>query len=274
MESHQKHWHGNEKLLRYMAEQYRQPSTLEATVYASQLNQANAMKYGVEHFRRHRGYTMGSIYWQLNDCWPVASWSSVDYYGRYKALHYFAKNFYQPVALGLFNEGDRITINVSNETMERFFGKIRYGVKKNDFTDVFEKEKEISVGELSSLDVEELSNADFNGKRDAYFYVELYNEKGELLARNTELGIKPKHFKFLNPQIAVEVSKDGCTACFSVSSKAYAKNVELSAKGCDLIFSDNYFDLSSNEPYKVFAKTKLTESELRNEISVMSVYDI
>ena len=86
VESHQKHCNGNIKLLKYLAEKYQMPKNLEATVYASQLNQASAIKYGVEHFRRNRGYTMGSIYWQLNDPWPVASWSSIDYYGRYKAL--------------------------------------------------------------------------------------------------------------------------------------------------------------------------------------------
>ena len=81
-------------------------------VYASQLLQADAIKYGVEHFRRCRGYTMGSVYWQFNDCWPVASWSSVDSLGRYKALHYAAKKFYSPVAMGLFLENNILTVNV------------------------------------------------------------------------------------------------------------------------------------------------------------------
>ncbi len=274
MESHQKHWHGNEKLVRYMSEQYRLPTTIEGTVYATQLNQANAIKYGVEHFRRNRGYTMGSIYWQLNDCWPVASWSSVDYYGRYKALHYFAKNFYQPVSLGLFNEGDTITLNVSNETMKDFCGCVRYGVRRNDFTTVFEGEDDVFVKALSSLDVACTPNCDFDGHRDAYFFAELYDENGELLARNTELGYKPKHFKFLDPQIKVEVCKNGDTACFEVLAKAFAKSVELSFENCDLILSDNYFDITDEKPYKVYAKTEMTKEELLKEIRVFTVYDI
>ena len=274
MESHQKHWHGNIKLLKYLAEEYQVPRNLEMTVYASQLNQANAIKYGVEHFRRNRGYTMGSIYWQLNDCWPVASWSSIDYFGRYKALHYFAKRFYQPIMLGLFNEADRIDISVANESLNSFTGYIKYGASKNDFTPIFEKEKSVSVSALSSLDVESISNKEFMGTRDVYFWCELYDKDGNLLSRNTELGIKPKHFKFLKPNISVSVKKKNDIAYISVMASAFAKNVEVSFKNHDIVISDNYFDLISDTPYTVLAKTDLAETELLEEISLMSVYHI
>ena len=274
MERHQKHWHGNVKLLKYLAEQYKMPKNLEMTVYASQLNQANAMKYGVEHFRRCRPYTMGSIYWQLNDSWPVASWSSIDYYGRYKALHYFAKKFYQPVSLGLFNENGRVTINVSNETLNSFAGYIKYGVRKADFTTVFEGEQRVTVDALTSLDVAEATNRDFEGTRDTFFFCDLYDGQGTLIARNTELGTVPKHFKFQDPQIKVEVSKNGGVACFEVFGRAFAKSVELSFEDCDLILSDNYFDLSDEKPYRVFAETKMTKEELEKQIKTFTVYDI
>ena len=274
MESHQKHWHGNVKLLKYLAEAYKMPKDLETTVYASQLNQANAIKYGVEHFRRCRGYTMGSIYWQFNDPWPVASWSSVDYYGRYKALHYFAKKFYQGVSLGLFNENGEITVNVANETRKEFKGYIKAGVVKNDFTIISQLEKKISVDQLSSKDVYTSENSAFFGHRDAYFYAELYDENGTLLARNTELGTKPKHFNFLKPSIKIEAERCDDGVCINISSDAFAKNVEISFKNHDIVLSDNYFDLTSNEPYKVIAKTSLSAKELLNEISIISVYDI
>jgi len=110
MENHQKCRGGNGKILRYLADNYLYPATFENLVYASQLLQADAIKYGVEHFRRQRGYCMGSTYWQFNDCWPVASWSSVDCFGRYKALHYAARKFYAPVAMGLFLENGALTV--------------------------------------------------------------------------------------------------------------------------------------------------------------------
>lgn len=274
METHQKCWGGNIKILRFLAEQYQIPKNLEGIVYASQLNQANAIKYGVEHFRRNRGYTMGSVYWQLNDCWPVASWSSIDYYGRYKALHYFAKKFYQSVSLGLFNENGKISVNVANETLSDFKGYIKVGVVKNDFTVIFEDTRDISVASLTSNDVAAYGSDLIDSSRDTFFYCELYNENGEILARNTELGVKPKHFKFLNPNISVSVKKENGVAYISVKASAFTKNVEVSLKNHDITLSDNYFDLISDTPYTIFAKTDLTEKEILEEISFMSVYDI
>ncbi len=274
MESHQKCRHGNVKILNYVAEMYQLPKDLESAVYATQLNQATAIKYGVEHFRRCRGYTMGSVYWQLNDSWPVASWSSIDYYGRYKALHYFAKNFYQPVSLGLFNENGQITINVSNETMKDFGGYIKVGVMKNDFTPIYEAERSVLVGSLSSLDIDSFSSKDFDGHRDAYFYAELYDKNDTLIARNIELGTKPKHFKLLKPSIKIEASEADGGVYLSFTSDVLAKNVEVSFKSHDIILSDNYFDLSNSESYRVFAKTSLSASELLDDISIISVYDI
>lgn len=274
MEAHQKHWHGNVKLLRYLAEVYQLPTTLEGVVYASQLNQANAIKYGVEHFRRCRGYTMGSVYWQLNDSWPVASWSSIDYYGRYKALHYFARRFYQGVALGLFNEGEQIALNVSNETTSRFDGQIRVRVMKNDFTPVLELELDASVEPLSSLDIATLPNAPFNGTRDTYLVAELYDKDGSLISSGVELGTKPKHFKFLDPAIKVEASATQGGVYLTLSSVALAKNVYISFKNHDIELSDNYFDIASAQPIRVLAKTDLSPSELLKELSIISVYDI
>lgn len=274
MEMHQKHWHGNVKLIRYLAEEYPLPKNLEMTVYASQLNQANAMRYGVEHFRRCRGYTMGSIYWQLNDCWPVASWSSIDYYGRYKALHYFARRFYQPIALGLFNEGESITVNIANESLSTFDGYIVAGVRKNDFTLLWEKRVPVAVNALFSLDAAAFSNTDFDGMRDAYFYAELYNNQGELVSRNVELGKKPKHFKLLDPKIHIEAEKTDEGVCFTLSACALAKSVEISFMHHDLVLSDNYFDLPTDKPYKIFAKTDICADELLKDICIISVYDI
>lgn len=274
MESHQKHVNGNVKLLHYLAERYKLPKNLKMTVYASQLNQAEAIKYGVEHFRRCRGYTMGSIYWQLNDPWPVASWSSIDYYGRYKALHYFAKKFYQDTALGLFNENNQITVNVANEALQDFKGYIKVGIMKNDFSPIYEDKAPVFVPALSSADIESYSNELFSGKRDCYFYAELYNDKNELIAKSTELGVKPKHFIFLKPSIEIKAYNCDSGVCFELSSSVLAKNVEISFKNHDIVLSDNYFDLSNDSAYRVYAKTDICANELLNDISVISVFDI
>ena len=104
MEKHQRNYGANGKIMNYMQQMYRYPGDFETVLYASQLLQADAIRYGVEHFRRNRGRCMGAVYWQINDCWPVISWSSIDYCGRWKALHYYAKRFFAPVMISCEEE--------------------------------------------------------------------------------------------------------------------------------------------------------------------------
>ena len=96
---------------------------------------------------------MGSIYWQFNDCWPGASWSSVDYYGRYKALHYAAKKFYAPVLMSLFYEKDSVAINVSNEKLSSLTGTVKFGVYDNDLNELMSGKCDCFVAGLSTKDI-------------------------------------------------------------------------------------------------------------------------
>lgn len=274
MECHQKHKNGNPKLLSYLASVYKLPKSLDGLVYATQLNQANAIKFGVEHFRRHRGYTMGSIYWQLNDCWPVSSWSSIDYFGRYKALHYFAKRFYAPVAMGLFADGKSITVNVANETLCDFCGKIKVGVMTADLKTVYTDECEVKVSVLTSRDVASFDFSTVSGSRDKFFFAELYDSDGVLVMRQSELGVKPKHFAFKKPSYTVS-AEDVCGGVLvTLSADSFAKDVEISFASSDPVLSDNYLDLISSEPVSVTVYTDKTANELLSDMTVRSVYDI
>ena len=140
MERHQRNEGANGKILQYLSMTYLYPTRFETLLYASQLLQADAVRYGVEHFRRNRSddRCMGAVYWQLNDIWPVASWASIDYYGRWKALQYAAARFFAPVMISC-EEVCEITartsvvqeptpnvitarLNVTNETAKRIRG--------------------------------------------------------------------------------------------------------------------------------------------------------
>ena len=120
---------------------------------------------------------MGSIYWQFNDCWPVASWSSVDSLGRYKALHYAAKKFYAPVAMGLFLENGRLAVNISNETMSDFRGHIQLSLCRSDLTVLDQVRAEAAVEALTAKDVfsYKVPEAD---PYETYLYVDLYDGAG------------------------------------------------------------------------------------------------
>lgn len=273
MENHQKCKGGNGKILRYLSDNYLYPAKFEDLVYASQLLQADAIKYGVEHFRRERGWCMGSIYWQFNDCWPVASWSSVDSCGRYKALHYAARKFYAPVAMGLFLEKGRLTVNVSNETMKDFSGSLRLRLCSKDFTVIDEKTAPVSVEALESLDVYRYRVPACDAYT-TYFYVDLLDETGALVQRQVEMQAPCKHFEWDKPTVTAEFTDVPGGVQIAVSGDTFTKGVMLDFEGFDCVLTDNFFSITDAEPYIVTARTDRSAAELKAALTVKTVYDI
>ena len=273
MEDHQKCHGGNGKILRYLADNYLYPHSFDKLVYASQLLQADAIKYGVEHFRRERPYCMGSMYWQFNDCWPVASWSSVDYFGRYKALHYAARKFYAPVAMGLFLQNGELTVNISNETMKDFAGRIELSLRKSDLTILDSAEGNVAVRSLKSKDVYTYEvNAE--DPYESYVAVDLYDEDGNFIMRQVELLVPDKHFNYLKPTFNISCRDSDRGVTISVSSSVFAKGVFLDFDQFDCVLSDNYFALTDGKPYEVTARTDRTAEEIKHHLLIQSVYDI
>ena len=273
MENHQKCKGGNGKILRYLSDNYLYPSSFENLVYASQLLQAEAIKYGVEHFRRQRGYCMGSTYWQFNDCWPVASWSSVDCFGRYKALHYAAKKFYAPVAMGLFLENGKLTVNVANETRKDFRGTLRLTLCKADMTVVEEKSCTVNVEALTSEDVL-VYKAKTTDIYDSYFAAVLWDEEGNEVMRQAELMVPSKHFSWIKPQITASFRDVPGGVEITLQGSAFTKGVYLDFKDFDCVLSDNFFCLTDREPYRVVARTQHSARELEENLLIKTVYDI
>ncbi len=273
MENHQKCRGGNGKILRYLADTYLYPTSFEALVYASQLMQADAIKYGVEHFRRNRGRCMGSVYWQFNDCWPVASWSSVDYFGRYKLLHYAAKKFYAPVAMALFLEGDRLTVNIANETRVPFRGSVHLAVCRSDFTVLQEHRFDVQAAALSSPDVFSCP-VDAADLYETYICADLYDGDGAFIMRQTELLVPPKHFAWREPHITAQFTDTAEGVAIDVRSDVFARGVTLDFTDFDCVLSDNGFALTDREPYRVMARTDRSAKELAACWTVRSVWDV
>lgn len=273
MENHQKCKGGNGKILRYLSDNYLYPSSFENLVYASQLLQADAIKYGVEHFRRNRGYCMGSIYWQFNDCWPVASWSSVDCFGRYKVLHYAAKKFYAPVAMGLFLEKGKLTVNISNETMAAFRGSVRLSLRAADTGLLVENTFPVEVESLSAMDVRTWDLAGLEDY-DRYIAADLYDEKGNFVMRQTELFVPAKHFQWRKPKVTAQFREVPGGVEIQVSSDVFTQGVCLDFEGFDCVLSDNFFALTDGKPYRVIARTEKTARELEQNLTIKTVCDI
>ena len=278
MEKHQKNAGDNGKILQYMSQMYLYPESLELLVYVSQLLQAEAIRYGVEHFRRNRGRCMGCVYWQLNDCWPVASWSSIDYYGRWKALHYFAKRFFAPVLLSCEEEGalsSSMNVNeenrrirktarfcVTNETRERITGVIRWSLR--DASSRIHQQGQYCV-EAEPLSVCSFPQMEFTeaDMRRWYLSYELWIGDRRV-SHGSSLFVPPKHFEFEDPQL--EVWQEGEMVC--IRSSAFAKGVELGNKDGDLLLSDNYFDMDAG-----VERVRVIQGSMEG-LSVRSIYSL
>ena len=257
MEKHQRNASANGKIVSYLSQMYLYPRNMELLVYASQLLQAQAMQYGVEHWRRNRNgnHCMGAVVWQLNDCWPVASWASIDYYGRWKALHYYEKRFFAPVLISCHEEGilsqntnvnaepfalkKSARLNVSNETMQPFQGKARWALRRPDASVIESGEFAVEVPAMSAL---WLPEQDFSDREtyDCYYSYRLEDSAGNPVGEGSVLFCAPKHFHFADPQLEAHVEGDEIV----VTAKAFARSVELMA-GPDILLSDNYFDLNA-----------------------------
>ncbi|MBP3361215.1 MAG: glycoside hydrolase family 2 protein [Clostridia bacterium] len=275
MECHQKSPNGNTKIITYMADKYLYPSDFENVIYASQINQAEAIKYGVEHFRRNREFCKGAIYWQINDCWPAISWSSVDWFGRYKALHYEARRFFAPVLCSCTYENNMMTVNVANETMSDFHGSVRMFICRNDFTVVEKKEAEVCIKALTSENIGGMSDKIVTDKTNMYFYAELYDDKNTLIMRRMMLFDKPKYYKWEDPAIMSEViQKEEDLVQIRLKSKCLAKGVEVDFENADVILSDNYVDIVNGDPVVLEARTNIAADDLHKQLTLKSVYNL
>jgi len=278
MEKHQRNASANGRIVSYISQMYLYPGDLDKLVYASQLLQAQAMQYGVEHWRRNRGCCMGAVVWQLNDCWPVASWASIDYFGRWKALHYYEKRFFAPVLISCHEEGilsqntnvnaepfdlkKSAHLNVSNETMKEFRGTARWALRRPDASVIEEGSFDVVVPALSAqwLPEQDFSDRDTYG---CYYSYALLDEEGNLVGDGSVLFCPPKHFRFEDPKLNAFVSGDEII----VTAEGFARSVEIQC-GADVLLEDNYFDMNGGT-----RAVKILRGQV-DSVSVRSVYDI
>lgn len=285
MEAHHKCEAGNEKLLYYLAQMVHYPYSFENLIYATQLVQAEALRICVEHLRRNRGRCMGALYWQVNDSNPTISWSSIDYFGRWKALHYYAKRFYAPILCSVDDsDKEKIIVNVSNETDEEFVGSIRWRVRKNDTTVIAHGSVDITVPPMTAEDLieltPELTKLDPNDKelcRNHYIEYSLVRSN-TVISGGTCMLVKPKEFRFLEPEITVKADLLGDLYRFSVTSKNFAKGVFLDIDEFECPFKDNWFDLHGQIHSILVNRSAVpanfTASDLEKKITVKSYYDL
>lgn len=285
MEMHQRNVAANGKILNYLSATYLYPMSFDRLLYASQLLQMEAIRYGVEHFRRHRGRCMGTVVWQLNDIWPVASWASIDYYGRWKALHYAQRRMFAPVLISCQEMGElsqrphcimepgpmevSARLCVSNETMETVQGVCHWQLRSSQGEVLLCGDIQAAVEPLANLWLDKIDFTENSrcNVQEIYFSYQLETE-GEIVSEGTSLFTAPKHFHFVDPELTVR--REGHTLI--VRAEHFAKSVEIWGRegdsGCYVRLSDNYFDMNPGEK-----RVQILEGDAES-FEVRSVYDI
>jgi beta-mannosidase len=274
MQAHQKNKGGNERILTYMLREYRQPKDFASFVYLSQVQQAEIIKIGAEHLRRDRPRTMGSLYWQLNDCWPVASWASIDYYGRWKALQYYARRFYDDVLISPFLHDDKADVYVVSDKLQPLSGTIHIRLLDFSGNSLLDQTKDIQLPAQSSTIYLSIDTAAFAAKGDlkksfAVFDLEI---GGKRVSRNLVfLDVTHDLDLPVAPKIQTAVTQDGKDYVLTLKSAQLARNVYVSFGDLDVQASDNYFDLLPSEAATIHLKTNASLQQLQDGLKVMSL---
>jgi beta-mannosidase len=249
LDHHQRCEAGNSRILFYLAQQFRLPRDFDGLIYLSQILQAEAMRVGVEHWRRERGNCGGALYWQLNDCWPVTSWSGIDYFGRWKALHYASRRFFAPVLLSCAASGGEAIVSITNDLAERWRGEFRWSLERLDGTTLATDRLELEAAGLATSHVARVAIPAGPDEMRSIVLVAELSQGGSTCALVVLPFVPDKHLALPPAEIQTSISKPsgasggGRRATLVLRSDVLARWVELSLDGADTVFGDNYFDL-------------------------------
>lgn len=254
MESHQKNDAANGKMLYYLSENLRYPKDLTHLLYASQVLQGMAIKYGVDHWRRNRGRCMGTLYWQINDDWPAPSWSSIDYFGRWKALHYMAQKFYAPHAVSMTLEDHRCHVYFSNESFETTEYSLTLSIRdlSGNVLETYET-KGNSPG-FSAIETAVVDICSWEDQKDDVFLEAVIHTKDQKVLKDVETLVPYKYLNLKNPVISTEAEETNDAFILHISSDCFAPFVALDFDDADVIFSDNFFHLTDKTVQDIIVK--------------------
>ena len=250
IKSHQKHIRGFQLIDAYMQRDYNIPTSDEDYVYVSQLLQAKGIVMGIEAHRRAKPYNMGTLYWQLNDCWPSISWSSIDYFGNWKALQYKAKKAFENVLITYEEDKFNIVTHIINDTFDIISGELNVKIIDFNGNEIWSNSKDISVKENASQQVYSIPNVDIDRKN--HLYITTFNG-----VKSLHFFESPKELNLPKGEIQKEITKTKTGFSITLKSNVLQKDVFLFSKEKGH-FSDNFFDLLPNESTTIEFKSEGT----------------
>jgi len=276
MEDHQRGGEGSKKLKYYLDKYFREPRDFRSLVYLSQVSQAEAIRHGIEHWRRNRGRCMGAVYWQFNDNWPVNSWSSIDYYGRWKALHYQAKRDFEALLLTCRREDLCIELHLSNESWDSFSGEVEWQLLSLNGEILAHGGTPAVVSDFSSKLV---STVDLTGQIKEHPLEELalsfqLKKEGSLLRSQLDHFVDFKHLKLEDPQLDWSLQEDTKGLLLKLNTAKPAFFVEIDLGEGEARLSDNFFHLNGLEEKSIIiSDCSLSLQDLKKQIKFISLFD-
>ena len=275
MKSHQRSSIGNETIEYYMLKEYNMPRDFESFLYVNHILQAEGIKFGLEGHRRAAPFCMGSLYWQLNDVWPVASWSSTDYYQRWKALQYYVMKGFEPILVSPYRSGNELKVSVLNDKLEGLDAILNISLIDFEGRELVSKEQEVSVDANSNTLVfsEELNK--FVGKNDTrQSMIVTRLMKGDEVISENVLYLRPfKELKIQKPNVQYSVTPSGNGFNIEVTTDKLAKNVYFQIGDEEGFFTDNYFDLLPGKSQTIQLVSGISPDRLDEVLTVRTLDD-
>jgi beta-mannosidase len=276
MEHHQRCAGGNAKIFAHLLSWFRAPADFDSFVYLSQVLQGIGMQTAVEAWRRLTPWCMGTIYWQLNDCWPVASWSSIDYRFHWKALHYFARRFYAPLLVSVADDGGSLSLWLTNDGAQARRARWDWSFHRLDGRRLAGARGEAELGPCTSRAVATVSADRATGGADPNaVYLRYRARAGAERSGGIHFLVPYKRLDLPRSRISVKAARRTTNPSFTVRSSRLAPFVALDAAGVPGFFSDNYFHLEPGEEREVvfYPERTIAPAELRSRVHVRSLRD-
>ncbi len=277
MNAHQKASIGNFLIKKTMALYYKVPEKFEDLIYAGLILQGQGMRHGIEAHRRHRPYCMGSLPWQLNDSWPVVSWSSIDYFGNWKAMHYQIRRAFAPVLVDAIKEGNNLSYYIMSDRLTD--EELTLNLELMDFNGkVYRKQKVDGLlpANTSKLFYQEPVEQALAGRDSAttFMHMVVKSKKGEVLSDEIYYFAHPKDQLLPKTPLQWQVKQKKGYCEVTVKADKLARDIFIEVPVQGVRFSDNFFDLLPGQKKKVIITSPDGKSLDHLQVTVHQLSDV
>jgi beta-mannosidase len=269
--NHERFIHGYDRMRSYIKEEFGPARDFASFIYLSQIMQAEAVRTGVEHWRSQRPETMGTLYWQLDDCWPVASWSSLDYFGQWKALHYYAARFYAPLLIAAETDGAALQVHVVSDELQRRDAVLHLHLMRFDGAVIEDRRLPLSVLPLSSTALPKMQLVGLEPRRMAA--VLTLEEGRQEIARTVVYFAHSRDLALPAANLTTTIEAGPNAFVVELRSPVLCRAVSLDFGDLEVKPEDNFFDLLPNEPRRVRITGKASLEQMRAALHVRSLVD-